>query len=272
VFHCLKLDAHNPGPMTGSGNHTYLLVENEGAGALIDAGVGEPRHLEELGAALEEHRAELRDVLVTHGHPDHASGAVAISRIHPHARFFKFPWPQEDARYPVPWRPVHEGDRFTIGDQTLVALHTPGHSPDHLSFWHEDSRTAFTGDLVVQGSSIMIHATKGGDLGQYLQSLERLLRLAPRRLLPAHGPDVANPEALLRGYIDHRLAREAQVLAALAAGRDAVQSIVESIYDGLAPALVPAAAENVQAHLEKLRQDGRVIERNGCWTIASDQS
>jgi ribonuclease/clavin/mitogillin len=269
VFTPIRLDAHNPSPMTGAGNHTYLLLEEHGAAVLIDAGVGESRHLEELAATLEDHHAQLRDVLVTHGHPDHASGVLAIARDHRGARFFKYPWPEEDGRYPVEWLPIREGDGVTIGDCTLVALHTPGHSPDHMAFWHEDSRTAFTGDLVVSDSSVMIHATHGGDLGQYLQSLQRLLTLEPLRLLPAHGPDVTNPGSLLRSYIDHRRMREAQVIAALEAGRDAVPAIVESIYDGLSPALVPAAAENVQAHLEKLRREGRAIERNGRWMIRS---
>src|SRR5215471_19001117 len=148
MFNPIQLDAHNPSPMTGAGNHTYLLI-GENTALLIDAGVGEPRHLEELGRALDEHHAQLRDVLVTHGHPDHASGVTAIARQHHQARFFKFPWPKEDERYPVDWSPIREGDRFTVGDHTLLALHTPGHSPDHVTFWHEDSRTAFTGDLVV---------------------------------------------------------------------------------------------------------------------------
>jgi glyoxylase-like metal-dependent hydrolase (beta-lactamase superfamily II) len=272
VFKTLTLEAYNPGPMTGSGNHTYLLVDESAPAVLIDAGVGEALHLEELRIALEENRTELRDVLVTHGHPDHASGAVALSRAYPHARFFKCPWPGEDQRYPVDWRPVHDNDRIAIGDHTLIALHTPGHSPDHLAFWHGDSRTAFTGDLVVHGSSVMIHASRGGDLGQYLQSLERLLALSPVHLWPAHGPDVSHPRALLSEYITHRRMRENQVVAALASGRDSVPAIVESIYDGLSPALVPAAAENVQAHLEKLRRDGRAAEHDGRWTLASDQS
>jgi glyoxylase-like metal-dependent hydrolase (beta-lactamase superfamily II) len=267
----IRLDAHNPSPMTGAGNHTYLLIEENASALLIDAGVGESRHREELRRTLEDHHASLRDVLVTHGHPDHASGVAAIAQDHPDARFFKYPWPEEDRRYPVDWLAIREGDRFTVGDRTVVALHTPGHSPDHMAFWHDDSRSAFTGDLVVQGSSVMIHATGGGDLAQYLHSLERLLTLAPVCLLPAHGPDVSDPESLLSGYLEHRRRREAQVLAALAAGRDAVQSIVESIYDGLAPALVPAAAENVHAHLEKLRREGRAIERDGRWMIAPDQ-
>jgi len=272
VFKTIRLEAHNPGPMTGSGNHTYLLVGEVASAVLIDAGVGEALHLEELRIALEQNRAQLRDVLVTHGHPDHASGTVAIARAYPDIRFFKFPWPGEDQRYPVDWRPVRDNDPIAIGDQTLIALHTPGHSPDHLTVWHEASRAAFTGDLVVQGSSVMIQASRGGDLGQYLQSLERLVALSPVQLWPAHGPDVSHPRALLNDYIAHRRMRENQVVAALAGGRDSVPAIVESIYDGLSPALVAAAAENVRAHLEKLRREGRATEQDGRWTIASDQS
>ncbi len=139
--------------MTGAGNHTYLLVEENASAALIDAGVGERRHLEELGRTLEDHHARLRDVLVTHGHPDHASGAAAIAREHRHARFFKYPWPEEDRALSGRWQPIRESDRFAIAGEHLVALHTPGHSPDHLAFWHEESRTIFTGDLVVQAAA-----------------------------------------------------------------------------------------------------------------------
>ena len=114
--------------------------------------------------------------------------------------------------------------------------------------------TIFTGDLVVQGSSVMIHWSRGGDLGQYLASLERLLALEPRRLLPAHGPAIDDPRAVLTGYLEHRRQRERQVVDALRAGHATVQAIAESIYDGLDPALMAAAQENVRAHLEKLKQ------------------
>jgi len=271
VFNPIRLDAHNPSSMTGSGNHTYLLIGTDGSAVLIDAGVGDGRHLEALAQSLDAGRAHLRDVIVTHGHMDHASGAPAIAREHPGARFFKYPWREEDGKYSIEWLPIREGDRFAAGDSSLVALHTPGHSPDHVALWHEDSRSAFTGDLVVQGSSVMIHATKGGDLAQYLLALERLLALTPSRLLPAHGPEIPNPDALLRSYLEHRRRREAQVIDALEAGRDAVPSIVESIYDGLAPALVPAASENVRAHLEKLKREGRAVQRDGRWRLP-DQS
>jgi glyoxylase-like metal-dependent hydrolase (beta-lactamase superfamily II) len=263
----IPLFAQNPSPMTGLGNNTYL-VAGGGVAALVDAGVGEARHLADLDAALSEQSARLGSVLVTHGHRDHAGGAPAIARVYPSAVFRKLPWPEEDAQYAVSWSALRDGDEVTVGRETLVALHTPGHSPDHLAFWHEPSRVAFTGDLVVRGSSVMIHWSRGGDLGQYLASLERLLALEPQRLYPAHGTVIDDPRAILTQYLAHRRFREQQVLNALRAGQTTVEAIAESIYDGLAPALMPAARENVRAHLEKLRTDGAATRADERWTAS----
>jgi glyoxylase-like metal-dependent hydrolase (beta-lactamase superfamily II) len=265
------LSAHNPGAMTGPGNNTYL-VAGSGRAALIDAGVGNSQHLHDLTAALAAHDARLACVLVTHFHADHASGAPAIAAVHPTAVFEKYPWPQEDGRYDVPWRALADGDLVAAGDHELTVLHTPGHSPDHAAFWHEPSRTVFSGDLVTRDSSVMIHSSRGGNLAEYMASLERLLALEPRLLLPAHGARIDDPRGVLTGYLEHRRARERQVIAAIERGHATVQAIAESIYDGLDPALMPAARENVRAHLEKLKADGvAVMDESGRWISSTSK-
>ncbi|MGE5245630.1 MAG: MBL fold metallo-hydrolase [Betaproteobacteria bacterium] len=261
----ILLAARNPGVMTGRGNNTYLLIGARGSAALVDAGVGDALHVDAVARALRAHDARLDVVLVTHGHADHASGAPALAAAFPGTAFAKRPWPDEDRRHGVDWRPLADGDRIAVGDDELIVVATPGHAPDHVAFWHEASRTAYTGDLVVQGSSVMIHWSRGGDLLQYLGALERLLALAPARILPAHGPAVADPGALLREYLSHRRMREEQVLAALRQGRHSVQAIADSIYHDLDPVLMGAARENVRAHLEKLRAEGRASEDGGRW-------
>jgi glyoxylase-like metal-dependent hydrolase (beta-lactamase superfamily II) len=267
MFSPILLAAHNPGPMTGQGNNTYLIVAPTGAAALIDAGVGDARHLADLDRELNVHGAHLTHVLVTHGHGDHASGATAIAAAHSSAKFLKLPWPGQDDRYGVDWQPIEEGDRIDLGGETLTVMHSPGHSPDHVTFWHESSRTAFTGDLVVAGSSVMIHWSRGGDLSAYLASIQRLLDMSPQTLFPGHGPKVEDPAVLLTAYLEHRRMRERQVIESLTAGRETVEAIAQSIYDGLEPALMPAARENVRAHLEKLKAEHLIADESGKWRI-----
>jgi glyoxylase-like metal-dependent hydrolase (beta-lactamase superfamily II) len=251
--------------MTGAGNNTYLVAD-AGTALLVDAGVGEARHLDDLRDALVRRDARLAQVLVTHGHPDHAAGSPAIASAHRGVEFAKRPWPGQDEQFDVQWRAIGDGDVCSAGGVDLTVVHTPGHSPDHLAFWHQPSGTVFTGDLVVLGSSVMIHTSKGGNLSAYMRSLETVLALAPRQLLPAHGPQVDDPRALLTGYLEHRRLREQQVLDALQAGHTTVEAIAESIYHDLGPVLMAAARENVRAHLDKLRSDGAAVEHGGRWT------
>ena len=254
------LHAGNPGPFTGEGNWTYVIPGDRPV--LIDAGVGQPAHLDAIAASLPAGPAE---VIVTHAHSDHTGGAPVIQSRWPSARFSKCPWPERDGT--MPWRPLADGATVMTGAGPLVVLHTPGHSPDHIALWHADSRSVFVGDLLVLGSSVFIPASDGGNLADYLASLERLRLLSPARAWPAHGRVIEDPVRLITQYVEHRRQRDEQVLAALAEGLATVEAITARIYVDLKPAFVPMARESVLAHLIKLEGEGRARAAGMLWAV-----
>jgi glyoxylase-like metal-dependent hydrolase (beta-lactamase superfamily II) len=263
----VALHAFNQGDggdaMTGGGNWTWLIRGR--VPTLVDAGTGDPRHILALESALAG--APLAQVLVTHGHPDHASGASAIGDRMSAVRFLKMPWPAHDDRWGVQWARVVDGETIPAGDAVVTAVHTPGHAPDHCCFWHAESRTLFGGDLVIAGTTVFIPPSPNGDLDAYLHSLERIVALEPARILPAHGPEIDDPLALLRSYIAHRRERETQIVEALRRGETHVEGIVSRIYTDLRRDLLPRARDTVIAHLQKLERGGRAARRDDAWHI-----
>jgi glyoxylase-like metal-dependent hydrolase (beta-lactamase superfamily II) len=256
------LHAANPGPMTGDGNWTYLI--GNAHPVLIDAGVGNASHLDAIADAAPDGVAHL---VVTHAHSDHISGAAAIHARWPSAALSKHPWPLRDPQ--LPWIALDDGDVVPTDEGDLHVLLTPGHAPDHLTFWDPESRTLFVGDMLVLGSTVVIPASQGGSLANYLRSLERIAALRPARALPAHGPVIDDPLALIDRYVEHRAQREVQVLDALAEGRHTVEAIADGIYPSLQQALVPMARESVLAHLLKLQAEGRATRAAEHWTLTS---
>ena len=248
----------NPGIFTGDGNNTWLLPGREPT--LIDGATGGERHLAHLREALGA--VPLARVLVTHGHPDHASGAPALATAWPGAAFAKMP-DAGDHRYPVDWQPLAEGNLVPAGDGVLRVLHTPGHAADHVCFLDEAADTLYCGDLLVAGSSVVIPASAGGSLTDYLASLARVRAMRPARVLPGHGPEIRNVVRLIDRYVAHRSRRDEQILAAVADGAATREAVVAEVYAELAEDLLPAAAESVLAHLVKLEAEGRVRRRPG---------
>jgi len=260
-----RITAPNPGVMTGPGTNSYLLGENELA--LIDPGPLLDVHIAALTLAVGE---RLRWILCTHTHMDHspaahrlkaATGAQVLGRI---ARVNN---ERQDQTF-KPDRVLADGDVVDCGAFTLRAVHTPGHASNHLCYLHEQHRLLFTGDHVMQGSTVVI-GPPDGDMGEYLRSLARLLELDIAGFAPGHGHLIEAPHDEVRKLIAHRLKREQKALSAVQAKPGGtLEELVTLAYDDTPLRLHPVAQRSLYAHLLKLRQDGRVQEGDGRWSPA----
>jgi glyoxylase-like metal-dependent hydrolase (beta-lactamase superfamily II) len=244
----ILLHAANPSPLTGRGNNTWLLDGD--VPALVDAGVGAAAHVDAVAQALGDR--PLARVLITHGHADHSSGVPALRARWPGLEVFKWPLPGERGA-----RRLSEGRTLRAGNDELTVVHTPGHAPDHVCFWRAGTRELFAGDMVVAGATVMIPAGRGGNMREYLASLERIRALDAARIFPGHGPIIDRPAAIVDEYLAHRALRERQVVACLEDGIEDVDAMVARIYPELAEPLRAPARLTIEAHLEKLREEGR---------------
>ncbi len=261
-----RLTVSHESAFTGGQVHAYLL--HGPVPTLVDAPPGGDAFIADVQAALAAAGdGELAQIIVTHAHPDHIDGALALHRRWPNAAFRKrAPLPGGDG---IPWQVIEKEPTLPAGSSDLWVLHTPGHAPDHSCLLDVHSGTLIGGDLAINGSTVAIPAEHGGSLRQYLKSLRSVLEMQPRVILPSHGPSILQPASLLRGYISHRLAREQQVLECLSAGIDTPDAIVDRLYAATADALRPAARQNVLAHLQKLAEDGRVDRAGDAWHLRS---
>ena len=239
-----RVVAPNPGPYTGPGTNTWIV----GAGpvvVVIDPGPDDDEHLAALNKRLSGKTVGV--VLVTHGHPDHL----------PLAERFARQFQATVQRYPE----LADGDIVRAGTLNITALHTPGHSADHLCFLIAEDRAIFTGDLVLgQGSSMVTYPE--GDVAAYLRSLDRLAALQPRILFPGHWDPVNEAAAKIEEYRRHRLEREAQILAEVNRGGGTAPELTRRVYGELDDKLMVAAEMTLRAHLKKLVDEG-VVRENG---------
>jgi glyoxylase-like metal-dependent hydrolase (beta-lactamase superfamily II) len=227
--------AANPSPFTLDGTNTWIVGRDPAW--VVDPGPALAEHLDAVAAAVRA-RGGAGGIALTHDHPDHAEGLNALG-----ARLGDPPV----GRMP----PLRDGDTFG----PFTVLHVPGHAADHLVFVSDGA--AFTGDAVLGAGSVFI-APGGGGLGEYLDGLRRLRALGLERIYPGHGPEVADPDAKLDAYVAHRLERERRIVAALDAGLRDEDELIAAAWDDVPEGLRLPARWTLQAHLEKLRAEGRL--------------
>ncbi len=262
-----RVVANNPGPFTFTGTGTYIVGRDApGAGvAVIDPGPLDEAHLGALMAAVEGRTVS--HVLVTHTHRDHAplarpfaerTGAVILAMQPPRRETHASGTLDEDED--GTFRPgviLTGGERLEGDGWTITAMATPGHASNHMAFGLEEENALFCGDHVM-GWSTTVVAPPDGDMAHYMASVDAVIAADFATLWPTHGAPVTNPAPFLAAYRAHRLEREAQVLARLAAGDRTIAAMVPALYAAVDPRLWPAANLSVQAHLIKLVKEGRV--------------
>jgi glyoxylase-like metal-dependent hydrolase (beta-lactamase superfamily II) len=235
--------APNPSLFTGPGTNTYV-ISSAGDAIVLDPGPVIDRHLASIETAL----AALipMAVIVTHTHPDHAPAANVLgARLGIPVLGYR-PGPEFE-----PSATLEDGDVVTVGEIELHAIHTPGHTDDHLCYRIADA--IFTGDHIMGGSTVIVE-----DAIAYMASLRRLEGLKPMHLYPGHGPELPDAGAVITEYIEHRLERERQILSAIAAGATTVDDIVRVVYTDVDESLHFAAAFQVRTQLAKLQSESRV--------------
>ncbi len=255
--------APNPSLMTGPGTNTIVLGSGTEGAIVIDPAVDNADYLDAI-IQEGERRGGIRRILITHGHHDHTDGAVTL-RERTGAPILAF----SRQGVPIADQEIPDGATFPVGDDTLRAIHTPGHRFDHHCYLLEKNRTLFAGDVVAGVGTVVIIPLEG-DMEDYLSTLKHLQELDIAEIVPAHGPTIKDAQAKLEEYITHRMQREQQVLQALESlpPGATIQQLVQYIYTDVDPRLHSVAAWSVEAHLIKLEREG-LVERleNNEWTL-----
>lgn len=263
-----RLTAPNPGVMTGPGTNTYLIGNEKTGIVVIDPGPDLDEHIE---AILQLANGPIKWILCTHTHRDHSPAATRLQSMTgaqligmpaaPHAN--------QDQSFKPDYIPEHQ-ELLHIGGAKLRALHTPGHASNHFCFLHETEKMMFTGDHIMQGSTVVINPPDG-DMLIYFESLRMIMNESMEYLAPGHGFLIGNPVQAIERLLVHRLVRENKVIAALKATQkeQSIEQLVAIVYDDTPVQRHAIATRSLLAHLIKLQQEGRVNETSSGWSLKS---
>ena len=264
----IRVTAGNGNAMTGPGTNTYLVGSGESGcdWAVIDPGPADDAHVEAVVAAAP---GPITRIFVTHTHNDHSPATPALkARTGAHVLGLA-PLHREwqDTSF-VADTTLRGGERLALGSSVhLRTIHTPGHAANHLCYLLEEEKLLFTGDHVMQMSTVVINPPDG-DMAAYIASLRSLLALDLEWLAPGHGFLMARPRAAMEAVIAHRLRREAKVVAAMReGGPSAAGELLPVVYADVPQRLHPMALRSLTAHLLKLRADGTASEAAGVWAL-----
>ena len=260
-----RVVARNPSRFTYFGTGTYIV--GRGEVAVIDPGPNLPDHIESIlkGLAGES----ISHILVTHHHSDHSPASRPLQKICgapvyglPAAEFAAAAQPGDpaeegsDRRFSPDVRIAH-GDLIEGTDWTIECVHTPGHTSNHVCYRYREEKALFSGDHVM-GWSTSVIIPPDGSMSDYLRSLKLLLDASDEIYYPTHGAPIRNPKALVGRLIEHRMAREAQIVECLRSGLKTVREMVPVVYRSTDPALHGAAARSLLATVIKLVESGAV--------------
>ncbi|QGG96349.1 MBL fold metallo-hydrolase [Actinomarinicola tropica] len=264
-----RIVAPNPGRFTFTGTGTYVV--GHGTVAVIDPGPNLPEHLTALEAALDGETVS--HILITHTHGDHSPAAAPLKARTGALTYGYGPHPATDVRIGdgeddtpqeersdrdfVPDVELRDGDVVAGDGWTFDVLHTPGHISNHLCFAYREEKALFTGDHVM-GWSTSVIPSPDGDLTAYMANLRRLLDRDDDVYWPTHGKPIHEPRPYVAALIAHREERTRQIVERLSAGDRTIDEVVPALYADVDPALHPAAARSVLAHLVALEREGAV--------------
>jgi len=259
-----RITAPNPGFMTGPGTNSYLL----GAGdefAVIDPG---PANTEHVRILLEETKGRIRWILATHTHLDHSPAAAQLKR-ETGAQLLGMPPPsgeRQDQSF-RPDRALSHGERIEVAGCALRVIHTPGHASNQLCYLLENEKLLFTGDHIMQGSTVVIDPPDG-DMIAYLAALRLLQQEDLAHFAPGHGFLIDKPQEMIERLLIHRTDRENKVYAALRGlGSASVDELLPSVYDDVPARVHRVASRSLLAHLIKLHAEQRVTRDGERWSV-----
>ena len=262
-----RVTAGNSGVMTGPGTNTYIVGREQLA--LIDPGPLDEHHIEAL---LKICGDRLRWVIATHTHRDHSPAAARISAATGAQMLGNLIVDdgKQDTTF-SPARSLRHDEILATAEFHLRAILTPGHVGNHVCFLLEEEGLLFTGDHIMQGTTVVI-IPPSGDMSEYIASLRMLANYPIEVIAPAHGQLIFEPQRELERLVRHRLFREAKVVSAMQRiRRGSLDEITPAVYDDVQPRLHPIARYSLWAHLVKLQQEGRVIEVDGEWRWQGDE-